>query len=104
MLEQKRVVVFGLGYVGCVTAACFADLGHAVIGVDKDENKVSNILRGHAPFFEPELEELVGSNVAAGRLTATTDTVAALANADIALICVGTPSEKNGNLSLDQLR
>lgn len=104
MLEQKRVVVFGLGYVGCVTAACFAELGHAVTGVDKDDTKVSNILKGHAPFYEPGLEDLVGSNVSAGTLTATTDTAAALQDADIALICVGTPSERNGNLGLDQLR
>lgn len=104
MLEQKRVVVFGLGYVGCVTAACFAELGHVVIGVDKDDTKVSNILKGHAPFFEPGLEDLVASNVANGRLTATTETASALQSADIALICVGTPSERNGNLSLDQLR
>jgi GDP-mannose 6-dehydrogenase len=104
MSGQKRVVVFGLGYVGCVTAACFAELGHAVTGVDKDAAKVSNILNGHAPFFEPGLEALVAANVTAGTLTATTDTAAALQNADIALICVGTPSERNGNLSLDQLR
>jgi len=104
MLEQKRVAIFGLGYVGCVTAACFAELGHSVIGVDKDDAKVGNVLKGHAPFYEPGLEDLVRSNVSAGRLTATSSTAIALQDADIALICVGTPSERNGNLGLDQLR
>ena len=104
MLEQKRIAVFGLGYVGCVTAACFAELGHAVTGVDKDASKVANIVDRRAPFYEPGLEELVAANVSAGTLTATTDTAAALEDADIAMVCVGTPSERNGNLSLDQLR
>jgi GDP-mannose 6-dehydrogenase len=90
--------------VGCVTAACLSQLGHIVTGVDRDEHKVKSVLEGRAPFFEPGLEELVRKNVSAGRLRATTSLSDALATADIALICVGTPSEKNGNLGLDQLR
>jgi len=101
---SKNVAVFGLGYVGCVTAACFASLGHRVIGVDKDPYKVGKVLAGEAPFFEPGLEEVVRSSVEAGTLTATTSTEEAITNADVALLCVGTPSERNGNLGLDQLR
>src|ERR1700677_4990595 len=91
-MQQSRVAVLGLGYVGCVTAACLASTGHAVCGVDRDEHKVASVLRGEAPFYEP------------GRLTATTSTAEAIRDADVALICVGTPSERNGNLGLDQLR
>jgi GDP-mannose 6-dehydrogenase len=102
--SQRQIAVIGLGYVGCVTAACLAQLGHRVIGVDRDENKVQNVLNGKAPFYEPGLEDLVQQNVAAGRLLASTSNEEGLRDADIALICVGTPSEKNGNLGLDQLR
>jgi GDP-mannose 6-dehydrogenase len=102
--SQRQIAVIGLGYVGCVTAACLAQLGHRVIGVDRDEHKVQNVLNGKAPFYEPGLEELVQQNVAAGRLLASTSNEEGLRDADIALICVGTPSEKNGNLGLDQLR
>jgi len=98
-----RVAVLGLGYVGCVSAACLAELGNRVTGIDRDENKVNNVLNGLAPFFEPGLEQLVRDNVAAGRLTAST-AIEALQDTDVALVCVGTPSEKNGNLGLDQLR
>ena len=102
--QPARVAVLGLGYVGCVTAACLARLGHRVIGVDRDEYKVRNVLAGRAPFFEPGLEELVRENTRAGRLSASSSIADALKEADIALICVGTPSEKNGNLGLEQLR
>jgi GDP-mannose 6-dehydrogenase len=93
-----------LGYVGCVTAACLAHLGHKVCGVDRDEFKVRSILAGAAPFYEPGLEEIVRDTVAAGSLTASTSLAEALSTAEIVLICVGTPSAKNGNLSLEQLR
>ena len=98
-----HVAVLGLGYVGCVSAACLAQLGHLVTGIDRDENKVNNVLSGVAPFFEPGLESLVRENAGSGRLRAST-TINAIHDADIALVCVGTPSEKNGNLGLDQLR
>jgi GDP-mannose 6-dehydrogenase len=101
--SSVHVAVLGLGYVGCVSAACLAQLGHLVTGIDRDENKVQNVLNGIAPFYEPGLEPLVKENVAAGRLTAA-NSVNAIEHADIALVCVGTPSEKNGNLGLDQLR
>lgn len=102
--SPSDIAVVGLGYVGCVTAACLSSLGHHVVGVDRDEHKVRSVLDGQAPFFEPGLENLVRDNVAAGRLYATTSLTNAIASSDIALICVGTPSEKNGNLALDQLR
>ena len=100
---ESQVAVFGLGYVGCVTSACLAELGHHVVGVDVDALKVRSVESGRAPFYEPGLEELVRKNVSAGRLCATTDANAALEASEIALLCVGTPSEKNGNLSLNQL-
>jgi len=99
-----NVAVLGLGYVGCVSAACLADLGHRVTGADRDEHKIRSVLDGRAPFYEPGLEDVVRRNVASGRLTATTSTAEALRDCDVALVCVGTPSEKNGNLGLDQLR
>ena len=98
-----QIAVLGLGYVGCVTAACLASLGHRVLGIDRDQHKVDNVLQGRAPFYEPGLEELVRTNVAAGRLSASTS-ASGIADAGIVLICVGTPSEKNGNLGLSQLR
>lgn len=98
-----RVAVIGLGYVGCVSAACLAELGNRVIGVDRDAHKVTAVMAGHAPFYEPGLEDLVRSNIAAERLSATTDLAGALDEADVALVCVGTPSERNGNLGLQQL-
>jgi len=90
--------------VGAVTAACLARLGHRVTGVDRDEHKVRSIETGKAPFYEPGLSELIDEGLRAGRLSATCSLEQALADAAIALICVGTPSERNGNLSLEQLR
>lgn len=101
--EQLRVAVVGLGYVGCVSAACLAQMGHQVTGIESDSNKVASILDGNAPFYEPGLPELVKANVGAGRLNATTD-IAAVRDVDVVLVCVGTPSASNGNLGLNQLR
>ena len=103
-LEPKNITVVGLGYVGCVTAACLARLGHWVTGVDTDQFKVRNVMAGFAPFYEPGLEEIVRATVLSGRLKASSSLADSLAEADIALICVGTPSEANGNLGLAQLR
>jgi GDP-mannose 6-dehydrogenase len=102
--SKQTVVVLGLGYVGCVTAACLAELGHSVIGVDRDGSKVKNITEGHAPFYEPGLEALVENGVRSGNLRATTSASDPLRDADIVMACVGTPSERNGNLGLDQLK
>lgn len=78
-------------------------MGHRVIGVDRDEHKVRNVLDGKAPFYEPGLEDLVKKGAASGLLTACTSAAEAITEADIALICVGTPSQSNGDLGLDQL-
>jgi GDP-mannose 6-dehydrogenase len=102
--EPCTIAVLGLGYVGCVSAACLAQLGHKVIGVDRDRHKIDSVLARRAPFYEPGLEAILQDTVSAGRLCATDSITAALADADIALICVGTPSESNGNLGLSQLR
>jgi GDP-mannose 6-dehydrogenase len=103
-MSAQKVSVFGLGYVGCVSAACLANLGHQVTGIDRDEYKVGRVRAGEAPFYEPGLAEIVRSTVAAGRLRATTSVSEGIADAGIALVCVGTPSERNGNLGLEQLR
>lgn len=102
--NPREICVFGLGYVGSVTAACLASLGHNVVGVDRDEHKVRSLNHRQAPFYEPQLAEMIQGAVDAGRLRASTDAKEALQNADVALLCVGTPSERNGNLGLDQLR
>ncbi len=102
--SPSTVAVFGLGYVGSVTAACLASIGHRVIGIDNDEHKVQCLNSGNAPFFEPGLEEIIRNCAASGSLSASLHIEEVLDQADVALICVGTPSERNGNLGLDQLR
>lgn len=93
-----RIAVAGLGYVGCVSAASLASQGHDVVGVDVDPTKIDLIRRGRTPVSEEGLAELVASTVAAGRLTATADVAGAVAATDISLVCVGTPSRRNGSL------
>ena len=99
-----NIAVVGLGYVGSVSGACLAEMGHTVYGVDRDAFKVDCLRRGEAPFYEPGLQGLVASNVANGRLHATTNLAEAIAQADVAILCVGTPSDRNGNLGLDQMK
>ena len=96
----QRVSVFGLGYVGCVSAACFAKEGHSVVGVDVSQAKVDMLNAGQATIVEHGIAELVASLRAEGRLRATTDVRDAVLNSDISLICVGTPSKPNGSLDL----
>jgi len=103
-MTPERIAVFGTGYVGCVSAASLASLGHQVIGVDRDLHKVDSILEGRAPFYEPGLDDLIAENVASGRLTASASPADALSDADIVLICVGTPPLRNGDQDLSQLR
>jgi GDP-mannose 6-dehydrogenase len=97
---SSSVSVFGLGYVGCVSAACFARQGHAVIGVDVAKSKVDLINRGQATIVEHGIGELVAEMVAAGRLKATESVNEAVLRTDVSLICVGTPSRRNGGLDL----
>jgi len=92
------ITVFGMGYVGVVTAGCFADDGHDVVGVDVAAAKVDMINSGQAPIIEEGVAELLQRTVASGRLRASVDSGEGLADADIALICVGTPSQADGGL------
>jgi GDP-mannose 6-dehydrogenase len=96
----KTLAVFGLGYVGCVSAACFAKAGWQVIGVDVNGVKVDMINQGTSPVLEPGVADLVREMVAVGRLRATTDPREAVGQAALSLICVGTPSKPNGALDL----
>ena len=89
-----KIAMIGAGYVGLVSGACFADFGHNVVCVDLDQAKIDALLGGKMPIFEPGLAELVGSNVAAGRLSFTTSLAAAAADADAIFIAVGTPSRR----------
>ncbi|MGE4411202.1 MAG: UDP-glucose/GDP-mannose dehydrogenase family protein [Sphingobium sp.] len=89
-----RVTMIGSGYVGLVSGACFADFGHDVICVDKDERKIEALLAGRMPIYEPGLDHLVATNVAAGRLRFTTDLPDAVKDADAVFIAVGTPSRR----------
>lgn len=95
-----RVAVFGLGYVGTVTAACLAANGHEVVGVDVDPTKVAMITAGQSPVVEPGLTELVAEEVSAGRLQATCSAERAVSSADVSLLCVGTPSTGQGGTNL----
>lgn len=97
---MSRVSVFGLGYVGAVTATCLAHAGHEVTGVDVNPAKVDVLESGRAPVLEPRLEELVGENRRKGRLRATTDIFSAVQCSDVSFVCVGTPSLHNGCLDL----
>lgn len=89
-----KITMIGSGYVGLVSGACFADFGHDVICVDKDESKIEALLDGRIPIFEPGLDHLVASNVAAGRLSFTTNLSEGVKDADAVFIAVGTPSRR----------
>ena len=100
---MKRVSVFGLGYVGAVSAACLAHKGHRVIGVDVNPGKVEMLESGRAPVLEPGLDQLVSEAHKAGRLHATTDPFRAVSQSEISFLCVGTPSLRNGRLDLSSV-
>ncbi|HKA30796.1 MAG TPA: nucleotide sugar dehydrogenase, partial [Candidatus Binatia bacterium] len=91
-----RISTFGLGYVGTVTAACLADKGHRVIGVEVNPEKLALFRRGKSPIFEPHLAPLLEKAHRSGRFVATTDVAEAIASSDLSLVCVGTPSKKSG--------
>ena len=95
-----KLSVFGIGYVGCVSAACFAKEGHDVIGVDVNPTKVEIINSGNSPIVEPGIAELMKEAVNAGRLRGTTRINEAVNQSEISLVCVGTPSNVNGSLDL----
>lgn len=95
-----KVAIFGLGYVGTVTAAGLANHGHEVVGVDVERSKVGAINRGESPVVEPGVDRLVAQAVAAGRLRATTEVLDAVDGSDVSLVCVGTPSTPRGDTDL----
>ena len=97
---MKQICVVGVGYVGLVTAACFADLGNRVVALDVDEKRVENLKKGIMPIYEPGLEELVNRNVKGGRITFTTSYEEALKGVEFAFIAVGTPSGVDGAADL----
>lgn len=98
---MARISVFGIGYVGVVSAACLARDGHHVIAVDVDLGKVDAINAGQSPIVERDLPELIAEMVAAGRLTATLDATTAVRDTDASFVCVGTPSVPDGSIGLD---
>src|SRR4051794_14808158 len=97
-----RIAVFGLGYVGTVTAAGLANSGHTVVGVDVDPTKVGAINAGRSPVVEAGIEELIGG-APTGSLRATSSAAEAVARSDVSLICVGTPSGSHGSTDLSYL-
>jgi len=99
-----KISIFGLGYVGAVSAGCLATDGHDVIGVDPNRTKVDLINQGTTPIIEKDIGEMISKTVKDGLLRATTDVRDAVLNSDMSLICVGTPSQLNGNLDLSHVR
>jgi GDP-mannose 6-dehydrogenase len=98
-----KISIFGLGYVGAVTAGCLTEQGHEVIGVDVQLRKVDEFNRGHAPIVEPGLDALLWQAAGKGLLRATTKSAEAIAASDVSLVCVGTPSRHNGAINLKQV-
>ena len=101
---MARISVFGIGYVGVVSAACLARDGHQVVAVDLDPEKVRAVNEGRSPIVEKGLDELLERMVAEGRLRATTDAAEAVAATDASFVCVGTPSAPDGSVGLDYVR
>lgn len=99
-----RVSVFGLGYVGVVSAAALAEAGHTVVGVDSNLDKVEIVNAGHSPIIEPGVDDLVARGLAAGRIRATTSAEDAVLDTEVSIVCVGTPSASNGSLDLTQIQ
>ena len=99
-----RISIFGLGYVGAVAAGCLARRGHHVIGVDVHSQKVEALNHGVAPIFEPGLDLLLGAAQKKGLLRASEDASRAIAESELSIVCVGTPSTENGRLDLSFVR
>jgi GDP-mannose 6-dehydrogenase len=99
-----RISVFGLGYVGAVSAGCLAYEGHDVVGVDPVPTKVDLINRGQSPIVETGIAEIIAATAKAGRLRATSDPSQAIRETELSFVCVGTPSQANGNLDLRYIR
>ncbi|HXV14765.1 MAG TPA: NAD(P)-binding domain-containing protein, partial [Candidatus Krumholzibacteria bacterium] len=95
-----KISIFGLGYVGCVSAACFAKNGHTVVGVDVNADKREILAAGRSPVVEKDLDALIAEGVASGRLRTAASAAEAIAHSDVSLVCVGTPSRANASLDL----
>ncbi|UDL03407.1 UDP-glucose dehydrogenase family protein [Marinobacter sp. CA1] len=95
-----KITIFGTGYVGLVTGACLADVGHDVVCMDVDQAKIDKLIGGQIPIYEPGLEPIVKHNAEAGRLSFTTDTEAAVAHGELQFIAVGTPPDEDGSADL----
>jgi GDP-mannose 6-dehydrogenase len=95
-----KISIFGLGYVGAVSCACFANANHEVVGVDVSQHKVDLINEGKSPIIEKDLEKLINEGVRFQKIKATTDVRQAVLGSDVSIICVGTPSQINGNIDL----
>jgi len=100
----RTISVFGLGYVGAVTASCLAKAGHRVIGVDVNPIKVEMLESGHAPVLEPSLNELIAEGRRASRLARNMDLKMAVSQSEISFLCVGTPSLHNGSLDVSAVK
>ena len=99
-----KISIFGLGYVGAVSAGCLAQDGHQVVGVDPNRTKVELVNQGTTPIVEKDIGEMIAKGVQDGRLSATLDVAQAVRDTEVSLICVGTPSQLNGNLDLSFVR
>src|SRR5665213_374948 len=99
-----HISVFGMGYVGAVSAACLASDGHTVIGVDKNAAKIDLINGGKSPIIETGIDALIQTAQSQGKLRATADAADAIESSELSLVCVGTPSESNGSLDLEHIR
>ncbi|WP_199617813.1 UDP-glucose dehydrogenase family protein [Paenibacillus alkalitolerans] len=101
---SNRIGVVGTGYVGLVSGACFSEVGHTVVCVDRDEAKIVRLRQGDIPIFEPGLEPIVKRNVEAGRLRFETDLSLAVRDSDVLFVAVGTPSLDNGDVDMTQVK
>src|SRR5437016_7841557 len=97
------VTIIGCGYVGLVTGTCLAAIGHTVRGVEKDQRKLKTLQDGHCPIFEPGLQELMQEHYAAGSLQFTDNVKAAVRDAEVVFLCVGTPSKADGTVDMSYL-
>jgi GDP-mannose 6-dehydrogenase len=102
--KMRPISVFGLGYVGAVTAACMASKGHTVIGVDLNSLKLQTLEAGRAPVLEPGLDEMIAESFAGKRLRATRDSARAIHESEVSFVCVGTPNMRNGKLDLSAVQ
>ena len=98
-----NIIIYGIGYVGCIGLGCLAEKGHNLIGIDVDKNKVNLINNGKATIVEKDIDELICKNFERKRITATTKSSYAVKNSEVAIICVGTPNNEYGHLDMTHI-